>query len=394
LCIIARRTSLFSEKQANLIREVKSNNAIMKSLTAFCWITLLASFGARAQVVNTATMDTTTFRHKGSVTVEGYIDLYYAYNFNNPAGKDQPYFVSMARDKEVNINLAYVDVKYIASRVRARFVPGFGTYINANYVNEPGSLKHIVEGSIGIRVAPNRNIWIDAGVFGSPYTNESAISKDHLAYTRSFAPEYVPYYLSGVKLTMPISNKVNAYLYVLNGWQQIQDKNDNLSVGTQLEFRPSDNLLINWDSYIGNERSASDALVGTRYFTDLYFIYGKDRFSATSCVYIGMQPQSGASGAVWWQANFIARYNLTKALSVTGRIEYFSDPHSVQVVPITTVNGFSTSSSSLGLNYQLAENVLLRLEGRTFFSSQDVYMRNNQEVATMNSVTGNVTVWF
>ncbi|NJN00112.1 MAG: outer membrane beta-barrel protein, partial [Phormidesmis sp. RL_2_1] len=49
----------------------------------------------------------------------------------------------------------------------------------------------------------NKQIWLDAGVFGSPYTNESAISKDHLMYTRSFAPEYVPYYLAGVKLSVP-----------------------------------------------------------------------------------------------------------------------------------------------------------------------------------------------
>jgi hypothetical protein len=357
-------------------------------------VLVFSSTALIAQVVNTATMDTTGFGVKGKVSIEGYIDTYYAYNFNKPGGKDQPYFVSMSRDREVNINLAYIDLKYSSSRVRARFVPGFGTYINANYARESGSLKNIVEGSVGIKLAEKKNIWLDAGVFGSPYTNESAISKDHLAYTRSFAAEYVPYYLTGVKLTVPLSQKVNAYFYLLNGWQQIQDQNDKMAAGTQLEYRPTSYLLLNWDTYIGDERSASDTTVGTRYFTDIYMIYSKGRFSATSCFYIGAQQQSGSTTGYWWQANFIGRYNVTDKLSLTGRIEHFNDPNSVQIIPLSGTRGFRTSSSSLGLNYKLAENILLRLEGRTFFSDKLVYSRNNAFVKNSNTVTSNITIWF
>lgn len=154
-----------------------------------------------SQVINTATLDTTDFNFEGKVRVEGYLDVYWGYDFTKPADGNRPYFVSMSRHNEITVNLAYIDVKYSSSRLRARFVPGFGSYINANYATEPGTLKNIVEASAGVRMFKDKNIWIDGGVLGSPYTNESAISKDHLAYTRSFAPEYVPYYLSGVKLS-------------------------------------------------------------------------------------------------------------------------------------------------------------------------------------------------
>jgi hypothetical protein len=364
----------------------------MKRLFLLAFIVLTTN--ALAQIVNTATMDTSSLAFKGKVTVEGYIDAYYAYDFNNPAGKDQPYFVSMARDREMNINLAYVDLKYTSSRVRARFVPGFGTYVNSNYAKEKGTLRNIIEGSVGIKLSKTKGFWIDAGIFGSPYTNESAISKDHLTYTRSLAPEYVPYYLTGVKLTMPVTNKWNAYLYVLNGWQQIEDENNKLSLGTQLEYRPNDHLLFNWDTYIGDERSAGDTLTAPRYFTDLYFIYNKGRWSATSCFYVGVQRQSQNANATWWQGNFIARYNLTEKLSVTGRIERFSDPRSVQVVPITLVKGFAVNSSSLGLNYKVADNLLVRLEGRTFFSEKEMFIRNGAPVKNSNTITGNITIWF
>ncbi len=262
-------------------------------------VLVFVSTNALAQVVNTGVMDTSSFAFKGKVTVEGYVDAYYALDFNKPAGKDQPYFVSMARDREININLAYVDVKYSSSRIRARFVPGFGTYVNSNYAHERGTLKNIIEGSVGIKLSKTKNIWLDAGVFGSPYTNESAISKDHLAYTRSFAAEYVPFYLSGAKLTLPLAPKLSAYLYLLNGWQQIYDTNSKMSAGTQLEYRPNNFLLINWDTYIGQERSVADSTLGQRYFTDLYFIYTKGKFSATSCFYVGVQEQAESKKATW-----------------------------------------------------------------------------------------------
>ncbi|MDL5044680.1 outer membrane beta-barrel protein [Oscillatoria amoena NRMC-F 0135] len=192
-----------------------------------------------AQVTNTGVMDTTDVQKEGKVTVGGYVDAYYGFDFNEPKSGDRSYFVSMARHNEFTINLAYADIKYSSQNIRARFVPGFGTYINANYAAEPGVLKNIVEGYTGIRLSQKREVWLDAGVFGSPYTNESAISKDHLMYTRSFAPEYVPYYLSGLKLSYTLNSKVNLYLYLLNGWQQIQDLNSDKSIGTQVEYRPA-----------------------------------------------------------------------------------------------------------------------------------------------------------
>ena len=347
-----------------------------------------------SQVVNTATMDTTDFRYQGKVTIEGYIDTYYAYDFNKPKAGNRPYFVSMARHNEFTINLAYISVKYSSARLRGKFVPGFGTYINANYANESLSLKNIVEASAGVKLWNNKNIWLDVGVFGSPYTNESAISKDHLAYTRSFAPEYVPYYLSGIKLSVPLSAKLNAYFYLLNGWQQIQDVNANKSIGTQLEYRPSDYLLINWNTYLGNERSSQRTEFGTRYFTDLFFIYTKRKWSATACYYIGSQQRTNLANAIWWQINLIGRYDVTDKISVSGRVEYFSDPEEVHIAPVTGVSGFSSYSSSLGVNYKVAENILFRTEGRTFFSDRDVYERNGEAVKNSNLLTTSITLWF
>jgi hypothetical protein len=349
---------------------------------------------ALGQVNNTATMDTADFHFNGKVTVEGYLDTYYAYDFNKPPSGDRPYFVSMARHNEMTINLAFVALKYSSSRLRGLVVPGFGTYMNANYANEPATLKNLVEARVGLKPWRKKNIWVDVGVFGSPYTNESPISKDQLTYTRSFASEYTPYYLSGVKVSIPLSDKLNGYFYFLNGWQQITDVNSGKSIGTQLEYRLTNHLLINWDTYIGNEQSPQNTNFGTRYFTDLYFIYSKGKWSATGCYYVGLQERDNTSNAIWWQANIIGRYQFTEKLSASGRLEYFHDPKEVQIIPITGITGFSSYGSSLGVDFKVAENILVRAEGRTFFSDKEVYERNQESVKNSNLIATGVTIWF
>ena len=352
------------------------------------------------QVVNTGMTANYDSLEVGKVKIGGLIDTYYGFDFNQPETSDRAYCVSSPRHNEININLAYIELQYINERVRGRLVPGFGTYINSNYANETGSLKNLIEANVGVRLSKKRDIWVDAGIMGSPFTNETAISKDHLMYTRSFAPEYVPYYLTGVKVSVPIGKKVKAYGYILNGWQVISDVNNPLSVGTQIEYRPSNTVLINWDTYVGDESSKLTPDNRTRYFTDVYLIYNsKKKFSMTSCAYLGVQDLKDSLGtesnAVWWQANLIAAYQFTKTVSLAGRIEYFNDLKSVQVVPITSVKGFDAYSAGLCLNVKVGNNAFFRLEGRSFYSDRSMFVsKNNQETNWSNLLITNLTVWF
>jgi len=352
-----------------------------------------------AQVSNTGIMDTISGKTLKKITISGYLDMYYGGTFSKTHDNSIPYFVSMARNNEATINLALIDFRYNTKNLRARFVPGFGTYMNANYATEQGSLKNIVEASAGVKLSTTKEIWLDAGVLGSPYTNESAISKDHLMYTRSLAPEYVPYYLAGVKLSIPLSKKFSAYLYFLNGWQQIQDANSGKSIGTQLEYRPNDNNLINWNTYVGDERSEILTNYRMRYFTDFYWIYNKNKISVTSCFYIGNQKKievdSTYSDNIWWQINFISKYSFTEKLSISGRLEYFNDNNNIFVQSITPVSGFNTYSGGLCMNLKLNDNAIFRLEGRQFFSGENIYTdKNANNSKQMTWFISNLTFWF
>lgn len=357
-------------------------------------------FDMNAQVQDKEDKDTTGGVHIGKITVGGYIDTYYGYNLNEPVSSDVPYFVSMARHHEANINLAYIDLRYDNTRLRAKFVPGFGTYINANNATEPGTLKNIVRARVGVKLLKEKNLWFDFGVLSSPFTNESPVSKDHLMYTRSIGAEYTPFYITGAKLSIPLSQKITAYLYLINGWQQIADLNKGKSLVTQVEWKPSDKNLFNWNTYTGDEQTPSSSNNRNRYFTDVYWMYNPDgRFSITSSAYIGIQERKDSLNAInrhrWWSANFIARYSFTEKVSLSGRFEHFSDPDNVQITPINPVGAFTSYSTGLCMNVKLYDNALFRIEGRQFFSDKEVYQaKDGKPDKQMTWVISNITLWF
>ena len=349
-----------------------------------------------SQVTNTGLMDTLGGEKIKNVTIGGYIDSYFAYGFNQPKTGIIPHLVSSANHNDFSINLAYLDLRYTDSKVRARFVPGIGTYMNANYSNEKGLFKNIVEASVGICLSKKRNIWLESGIIGSPFTNESAISKDHFMYTRSLSAEYVPYYLTGVKVSIPLSAKWNLYTYLLNGWQQITDQNSGKSVATQLEYRPNESHLINWNTYVGDERNTLTPDYRMRYFSDIYWIASPSkRFSFISCVYGGIQAITKQKEAFWWQANLSGKWKFSEKHSIAGRLEYFQDPKNILITNPIAMQKVSLFSTGLCYSIAFEEHALIRIDARQFLSENALFtnqIANNTKNAFV--LTGNITVWF
>lgn len=351
---------------------------------------------AFGQLSNPGLMDTLGGEKIKNVTIGGYLDTYYSFDFNQPKNGSIPYLVSSANHNDISVNLAYLDLRYTTSRVRARFVPGAGTYMNANYSNEKGLFKNLVEASVGICLSQKRNIWLETGVLGSPYTNESAISKDHFMYTRSLAPEYVPYYLSGIKVSIPLNSKWNLYTYILNGWQQITDQNNGKSLASQLEYRPNESNLFNWNTYVGDERSLATPQFRNRYFSDIYWIATPSKkFSFVTCIYAGVQEIYNHKNAFWWQANYTGKWKFSDKHSLAVRLEYFSDPKNTMISNQIQNEKVEILSAGLCYNHHIQEHALFRIDARQFFSQAPIYtnqVSNNARNAFV--LTGNISVWF
>lgn len=333
-----------------------------------------------------------------SFTVSGYIEGYYSYDFNKPLDNNRPgFFFSQNRHNEFNLNLGFIKGTYSAERVRANLALAAGTYINANYAAEPGVMKNVFEANAGVKLSKNKNIWLDAGIFGSHIGFESAISKDCWTLTRSILAENSPYYESGAKLSYTANNEKWFFsVLALNGWQRIKrvDGNSLMSWGSQVQFKPSSKVTLNYSTFIGTDKPDSARLM--RIFHNVYGIFNvTDKFGITAGFDIGTEEKTATGGGTntWFSPVGIFRYAINDQWALAARVEYYKDENGV-IIATGTPRGFQTMGYSLNVDYSPAKNVLVRIEGRNLDSKDAVFTKGNEQVKTNTFVTGSIVVSF
>jgi Putative beta-barrel porin-2, OmpL-like. bbp2 len=154
------------------------------------------------------------------LTISGYLEVYYSYDFNKPESNTRPGFLyNFNRHNEFNVNLGLIKAAYNSERVRANLALGAGTYMNANYAAEPATLRNIYEANVGVKLTRQKNLWFDIGIMSSHIGFESAIGKDNWTLTRSLVAENTPYFESGAKLSYTTHDgKLLLSALALNGW--------------------------------------------------------------------------------------------------------------------------------------------------------------------------------
>lgn len=331
----------------------------------------------------------------GKVTISGYAEAYYSYDFNNPANHLKPGFMySYNRHNELNLNLGLVKANYTSDRVRGNIGIMAGTYAQYNLAAEPSLLQHVYEANAGVRIG--KNLWVDAGIMPSHIGFESAIGKDCYTLTRSIPADNSPYYEAGAKITWNPNDKWTFAVMYLNGWQRVQrvDGNQTPSFGTQVTFKPSDKVTLNYSTFIGNDKP--DSVRQMRYFNNLYGTFTvTDKFSFIAGFDYGLeQKEKGSSDMNQWYAPVvIARYAFTDKLALAGRAEYYNDEHGV-IISTGTPNGFKTAGYSLNLDVTPAPNIMFRLEGRLLNSKDDVFFKDSEPKNSNASVTTSLAFWF
>lgn len=322
------------------------------------------------------------------LTISGYAEAYYQYEANQPLQNQRPGFVySHNRNNEVSLNLAYLKANYSTTKIRANLALAVGSYMNANYAAEPGVLKNIYEGNIGVKIAKKHDLWIDAGIFSSHLGFESAVGKDNWTLTRSLFADNSPYFETGAKIsyTSP-SGKWFVSGLVLNGWQRIQrvEGNSTPALGHQLTYRPNAKLTLNSSSFIGNDKA--DSVRQMRYFHNLYAIYQINaKMGITAGFDIGAEQKVKSSNTynIWYTPVLIVKYNATDKFSLTARGEYYQDEAGV-IIATGTQNGFKTFGYSLNADYAIMPNLVWRTEIKNLNSEDAVFVKRNEALSSNN----------
>lgn len=345
--------------------------------------TLVLSTLAIAAVSNADAQDST--RSASPFAVSAYVESYYVQDFHKNDNHTMPGFIyNHNRTGEVNLNLAVLKGTYTGERVRANLALAAGTYMNANYAAEPGVLRNVFEANAGVKISKSYNLWFDAGIMPSHIGFESAMGKDNWALTRSLVAENTPYFETGLKLgyTTTDSKWYLAAMY-LNGWQRIQrvDGNSTPAFGTQVTFKPNAAVTLNYSTFIGSDKP--DSTRQMRYYHNIYGIFQlSEKWGLTTGFDIGSEQKAKGSSTfnTVYVPVMILRFSPSPKINVAARGEYYHDKNGV-IISTGTDDGFQTYGLSLNFDYQIAPQVMWRIEARNLKSRDAIFERDGAGLA-------------
>ena len=230
-------------------------------------VVLLTAHTAQAQTepappppVPAATDDSAWKNVRFGATLEGY----YQYHWNRPPDR---VLALRAYDTRTNVfsiqQVAFVidaapDVS--AGRrygLRADLQFGQATEtVQGSAANEPRPdvYRHLwqVYGSYVFPVGPG--LQADFGKFASMLGYETNYAKDNQAFSRAYLFNFLPFYHSGLRLSLPVNDKVTLLYMLTNGIQQTEDFNDFKSNHFAAIVKPLPQVVWTINYYFGREQ--------------------------------------------------------------------------------------------------------------------------------------------
>lgn len=299
------------------------------------------------------------------VSYEGFLDAYFAYDFNHPRGAIRPYTTQPLRQSEPNINLAFGGFRIEKKNWRGRIALQGGNSVEANTTLETSDLKYIQESYLGMKIG--EKTWVDGGIYLGHIGGESWISRDNWTYTRSLSSDYTPYYATGVRITHE-----NFQIHFMNGWQNIREDNQAKAVGLQYNYRK----FFTYNNFFGDEEVTGPR---PRFRGHHNFIFRGENILGTFDV--GHQAQRNSSGTdLWWSVSLTRRYEIGETRSMAVRFEHYADPHEANVRTFTP-DGFRVTSASVNFDQRLPREILWRTELRGFHSHDRIYPESSGKLS-------------
>jgi hypothetical protein len=323
------------------------------------------------------------------VEVTGFIDGYYSYNFNRPAGRVNVLRNFDTRNNEFALNLAEIALEKkpdaADSRIGFRLDLDYGPATDMVHAAEPGGKEvyKIIQQAYGSYLAPiGTGLQIDVGKFVTMHGAEVIETKDNWNYSRGLLFAWaIPYYHMGVRAKYSFNSKVAVMGMVVNGWNNVEDNNGGKTYGFMLGLTPTPKLSIVQNYMTGPEQLNDDRHY--RNLSDTTITYNINTKVAVMTNYDYGFDHLTNGGKVHWQgiAGYL-RYQATKKWAFTPRVEWFDDH-----------DGFSTGTAqrlkelTMTGEYKFKPNFITRFEYRTDWSNQLFFPKSDPTVFAKSQST-------
>lgn len=278
-------------------------------------------------------------------TYGGFADIAYLFAPNDPAN-DQ----FRSRGTAWHLNGVYLNMAGVYARrpptesarwgLEATIHSGkddevFGFSATAPNLRGHEWLKHLGPTNVSYLTGVGSGLVLQGGIFSSLIGFDSLYARDNLNYTRPWGADFTPYLMLGVNASYPVTDRLTATGFVVNGYWHLAHANAVPSTGAQLAYSPAPRVVIKQtvmagphqsDTRLGAWRVTSDTIVErrtARFITAFNFQVAAERVRGTTgerawwmAAQLPMQWQIGARwrmalrGEVAWDS--IGRWTLAE----------------------------------------------------------------------------------
>lgn len=193
------------------------------------------------------------------------LEGFYQYNWNKPYDRINLLRAYDTRANVFGIQQANVIVESVPAvdqgrRFGARVDLQFGQAtetVQGNPANEPRPdvYRHIWQ-AYGTYVFPvGRGLQADFGKFASNLGYETNYAKDNNNFSRAYLFNFLPFYHSGLRLTLPVTDRVSLMYMLTNGIQQTEEFNNFKSNHFTAVIKPTGQVSWTTSYYFGQEQS-------------------------------------------------------------------------------------------------------------------------------------------
>jgi len=319
---------------------------------------------------------------KASLTIGGYVEAFWQWNFNNPSNFITNYRGFDNRHNIFTIDNAAIDLLGTYGPVTTHFVYQIGNTPDTYYLSEPvwraasgagpsgpALWENIQQANIAYVAPLGRGLTLDTGVFLSPIGPEGIQIKDQWNWSRSDLFFGLPFYHTGARATYPVTDRLTLSAQLYNGWNSVVDSNIELSPAFVATYTIPNKLTYQALYFGGVERPAG-APEGApwRHLFDTYAIVTvTPELSFIAHADAGFENNRfGTSG--WIASAAYARYQLASWLYLAARGDYFHETiasnSSGSASPIFWGGSRWISEGTLTLDARPAETLSVRLEYR------------------------------
>jgi hypothetical protein len=323
------------------------------------------------------------------VEVSGFVDGYYSYNFNKPAGRTNALRNFDVRNNEFALNLAEIVIEKkpdpLNSRLGFRLDLDYGRATDMVHAAEPGGAEtyKVIQQAYGSYLAPiGSGLQFDLGKFVTSHGAEVIESKDNWNYSRGLLFSWaIPYYHMGLRAKYSFNSKVTVMGMAVNGWNNVEDNNAGKTFGVMVGLNPTSKLSIAQNFMTGPEQTNDDE--HHRNLSDTTIMYTFNPKVAVMANYdYGFDHVTAGNKVHWQGVALYLRYSPARKWAFVPRYEWFDDHDGFSTGVAQRVKEFTMTTE-----YRFKPSLITRFEVRRDWSDQLFFPKSDPNVLSKSQTT-------